>query len=111
MDWIVKYWVEWLFGIVAAILIGAYRSLAKKIKDEREEREAIKAGLQALLRAQMVTDYNRYTEKGYAPIYARENFENCWVQYERLGSNGVMQSIHDKFMSLPTQKGAEGHEH
>ena len=66
--------------------------------------QALTQGLQALLRAQMVDDYNRYTEKGYAPIYARENFENCWKQYERLGKNGVMSDIHAKFLALPTER-------
>lgn len=63
---------------------------------------ALSMGVQALLRAQMVNDYNHYTKKGYAPLYARENFENCWVQYERLGKNGVMKDIRIKFLALPT---------
>ena len=33
--------------------------------------------------------------------YAKENFENMWVQYESLGANGVMSDIHNKFMNLP----------
>ena len=63
---------------------------------------ALSLGVQALLRAQMVNDYNHYTKKGWAPIYARENFENCWVQYERLGKNGVMKDMRERFLSLPT---------
>ena len=51
----------------------------------------------------MINDYNNYLEKGYAPIYARQNFENCWLQYERLGKNGVMKDIRTKFLELPTQ--------
>lgn len=50
----------------------------------------------------MINDYNYWSEKGYAPIYARENFENCWQQYHSLGANGVMGDIHEKFMNLPT---------
>ena len=63
---------------------------------------ALCMGVQALLRAQVVNDYNHYTKKGYAPLYARENFENCWIQYERLGKNGVMKDIRIKFLALPT---------
>lgn len=102
-EWIVKYWVEWIFGIVAAALALAYRSITRRVKKDREEQDAIKAGLQALLRAQMINDYNKWSEKGWAPIYARENFENCWTQYENLGTNGVMQDIRTKFLALPTQ--------
>ena len=64
----------------------------------------MREGVQALLRAQMIGDYNYYSEKGYAPIYARENFENCWKRYHALGANGVMDDIHSRFMALPTKE-------
>ena len=65
---------------------------------------AMKKGLQALLRSQLITDYNRQHDKGFAPIYARENFENCWKQYHNLGANGVMDGVREQFMDLPVSK-------
>lgn len=62
---------------------------------------ALERGVQALLRAQMISDYTHYSEKGKAPIYARQSFENLWEQYEKLGKNGVMEDIHRKFLELP----------
>lgn len=47
--------------------------------------KAVERGVQALLRDRMVDMYERYSEKGYAPIYAKQNFENVWKQYETLG--------------------------
>lgn len=102
--WITEYWIDWLFGIISAALLAGLRSLAAQAKRDRAEQEAIRAGLQALLRAQMINDYNKWSERGWAPIYARENFENCWLQYERLGENGVMQDIRRKFLALPTER-------
>lgn len=64
--------------------------------------KAVERGVQALLRDRMVDMYERYSEKGYAPIYAKQNFENVWKQYETLGKNGVMKQIHDSFMALST---------
>ena len=64
---------------------------------------AVKKGVQALLRSQMIADYNKWSEKGYAPIYARENFENCWKRYHALGENGVMDDLHEKFLDLPME--------
>ena len=87
-------------GLVTA-LIGY---LIKRVRDNDHATKAIEKGVQALLRAQMVADYNRYSEKGFAPIYARENFENEWLQYHALGANGVMDDLHSKFMALPTGK-------
>ena len=58
-------------------------------------------GVQALLRAELIRDWNYYSEKGYAPIYARENFENVYTQYHALGANGVMDDLRQKFLALP----------
>lgn len=63
--------------------------------------KGMRLGVQALLRAQLIDDWNRYSEKGFAPIYARENFENVYQQYHALGANGVMDDIRAKFLALP----------
>ena len=36
LEFIVKYWAQWLFGIVAAGLNAAYRNLSMKIKAQIE---------------------------------------------------------------------------
>ena len=73
-------------------------------KARKAETEALKKGVQAILRNQMITNYNKWHEdKGYAPIWVKDNFENLWLQYEALGENGVMKELHDKFMKLPTE--------
>ena len=88
-----------LFGIpviVAGIITGVVKIIFTQIK-------GVKLGVQALLRAQMIHDYNKWSERGFAPIYARENFQNCWAQYHALGANGVMDDIHNKFLALPIE--------
>lgn len=94
---------QWLclFSVPALILM-IVKYMLNQIKQNRKDTEAVKLGLQALLRAQMISDFNKYSEKGYAPIYARDNFENCWKQYHSLGVNGVMDDLHRKFLELST---------
>ena len=87
------------FGI-PALLLGY---CIKKFKQQAAETEAMKKGIQALLRADMIKDYNHYTKKGYAPIYAKDNFENVYKNYHALGANGVMSSLYETFMALPTE--------
>ncbi len=92
---------EWLCllgipSLVVGIVIGIVKTVFTQIR-------SVKLGVQALLRAQMIHDYNKWSELRYAPIYARENFENCWAQYHALGANGVMDDIHTKFLRLPTE--------
>ena len=88
---------QWLcLFSVPSILLAIFTHLFTQIR-------AVKRGLQALLRAQLINDYNKWHDKGYAPIYARQNFENCWRQYHALGANGVMDNIHELFFDLPTE--------
>lgn len=102
---------QWLciLGIPSLVtaLIGY---LIKRVQDNDKATKAIEKGVQALLRAEMVAAYNRYSDKGFAPIYARENFENIWIQYHALGANGVMDDLHSKFMALPTAQRGENHD-
>jgi hypothetical protein len=95
---------QWLCLFSVPALLGAvFKYFYNQNKERKQELAAIKLGLQALLRAQLIDDYNKWSERGYAPIYARQNFENCWMQYHSLGANGVMNDIHAKFLELPTE--------
>lgn len=94
---------QWLCLFSApALILMIVKYMLNQIKQNRKDTEAVKLGLQALLRSQMISDYNKYSEKGFAPIYARDNFENCWKQYHSLGVNGVMDDLHRKFLELST---------
>ena len=85
-----------------ALICTLLRLIYRKLLERKSAHDALVLGIQALLRAQMITDFNKYSEWGYAPIYARENFENCWHRYHALGANGVMDDLHAKFLALPT---------
>lgn len=88
-----------------ALATACFFYLLRQFIKQREENKAIRLGLQALLRSEMIKDWNHYHDKGYAPIYAKDNFENIWSQYHNLGVNGVMDELHNAFMLLPTEEG------
>ena len=89
---------QWLcIFSVPTVLLAVCRYLYMQIT-------GVRMGVKALLRAQMISDYNKWTEREYAPIYAKQNFENLWEQYHALkGPNGVMDDLHNKFIALPTE--------
>ena len=91
---VLAYWG--IPALVTGAVILVFKLIFAHIK-------AVKLGVQALLRAQMIHDFNKWSERGYAPIYARDNFQNCWAQYHDLGANGVMDDIHNKFLALPIE--------
>lgn len=88
---------------VFAFMAGWIKSKVSEQKHERRKYEAIKNGLQDLLRDRLIQSYYHYEAKGWAPIYARENFARMYKSYEALDGNGVIESINDKFIKLPTE--------
>ena len=97
------YQVLALLG-VGGLFTGLWKYSFNFMKETRKENQAQRLGIQALLRAQMISEFNHWSDKGYCPIWARQNFENLWVQYEVLGENGVMSDIHKKFLDLPIKE-------
>ena len=63
-DFIVKYWVEFLFGIIISALSAAYAHLAKKFKAERAKNQAIESGLRGILRIQILDTYDKCVANG-----------------------------------------------
>lgn len=99
-DWIPKYWMEVIFGLIVGVLTARYKRLANKIK----EQEAIKLGIQALLRDRIIQSYNHYQEKEYCPIYALENVIALYTQYHALGGNGTVTELVERLKDMPTEK-------
>ena len=46
MDWIVKYWVEWIFGVVVAILGYLIKKINTRSKETAKKNDAIELGVQ-----------------------------------------------------------------
>lgn len=92
-EWIIKYWLEALFGAILAGLSAALLRLRKQAIARAKEQEALKEGMQALLRKSIIDDYNYYTEKGWIPIYAMENVVSMFHSYESLDGNGTVPEL------------------
>lgn len=107
MDFITKYWIEVVFGVILTGFGAAYRGLSKRVSRRIEEQEAIKLGIQALLRDRIIQAYNHYMDKGCCPIYARDNILKLYEQYHNLGGNGTVTGLMDSLMELPTEKREE----
>ncbi len=84
-------------------IIGIFTQfLLNRLKSAEQKQQALERGVQALLRDRLIDQYEKYKSLGFAPIYAKENFENLYEQYHRLGANGVMDSIHEEFKNFPS---------
>ena len=94
-----------VFGGVITLLITMY-------KQKKKQNDALKAGLQALLRDRIIQAYNHYVQdKGWIPIYAKESIDACYKSYEALGDNGVIDNLMQQINELqnypPKNRGEE----
>ena len=94
MEQVIMHVVHVLIGIFVAALWG-------KFKRNKEEQDAIKAGLQALLRGEITKAYYKYKEKGWIPLYALQSLQGSHENYQALGQNGVMDGLWKELMLLP----------
>ena len=104
LAYIGEHWLEWVFAVCLAILTAAWRAVSARIKVEHEKNEAIAEGVQSLLRESIVTNYNRYLDKGYCPIYAKESLKKVYKAYHDLGGNDVATSLYKKVLDMPEEK-------
>lgn len=103
-------WEAIITGVVGIVvcMINNHYQLAKikaeQKKTTEEQMQALKLGVQALLRDRLLWEYDKWQEKGYCPYDKKQNVENLHKQYAALGQNGVMDAAHKEFMELPLSK-------
>lgn len=95
-----EHWLEWLFAGAVALLGWGYRQVYNRLKEEQQKNEAISMGVQALLRESIVGNYNKYSEKGHMPIYAKESVKKAYKAYADLGGNDVAKELYQKMLSM-----------
>lgn len=89
--------------IVSVIVGGVCAMLYTSLTNYKTENEALKLGVQALLRDRIIQLHDHYMDKGYMPIHAKNNLENLHNNYADLGANGVIDAIYREAMELPTK--------
>ncbi|MBQ7315845.1 MAG: hypothetical protein IJW90_01905 [Clostridia bacterium] len=104
ISYIGAHWVEWLFTLCLAALTWAWRTVSARLKAETKKNEAIADGVQSLLRESIVGNYNRYADKGFCPIYAKESIKKVYHAYSNLGGNDVATDLYKKMLEMPTEK-------
>ena len=102
-EWVKEYWVKTLFGGI----ISCFGALTLWVKKKFKRLELLECGVQALLRNEIVKEYNHWLEKEYCPIYAKDNIKNMYTQYHGLGQNGVIDKVYEEILDLPTEKPKE----
>lgn len=103
LQFIQQNWLEWLFATVTFILGCLYRDVKKRLQDEQLKSSAIAEGVQSLLRESIVQNYNKYQDRGYCPIYAKESVKKAYKSYHNLGGNDVATKLYNTLLAMPEE--------
>lgn len=94
-------------GVLIAVFLK--RPLEKRVTESEaankrveEQNTATMLGVQALLRDRLLQAFNHYLARGYITAGERDNIENMYTQYEKLGPNNVIHDIYDQVRALPS---------
>lgn len=98
LELVIKWAVPFVCG---GIITGVVTYLKMRKKTDK----AVKDGLQCLLRAEIIRSHEKYAERGYCPIYAKEALRREYDAYHALGGNDVATSLYNELMELPTDGG------
>lgn len=105
-------WVGPLISGAAVVLVAIIEAAAarerKRVKTDNQKSDAIMNGVQALLRREIISEYNHYSEKGYIPIYGMENVLDMYNAYKSLGGNGMAAKLVEAMKKLPTEPPEKG---
>ena len=100
LSFITAHWLEWLFTAVLAVLSWLFKEMREQLAEEKAKNEAIAEGVQSLLRESIVNNYNRYSDKGFCPIYAKESIKKVYRAYHNLGGNDVATELYNKVLKM-----------
>ena len=104
VEWLVKYWLEVLFGGVLTVLGIIARNLNKKLKGEQERNKAIENGVRDMLRLTILDNYERCKTAGFISVARKEAVDSAYSSYHTLGGNGVITQVHKEIMEMPIIK-------
>ena len=100
LEWIVKYWMEVLFGAITTGLLWLYRRMAKKMRERQAEDKAIKEGLVAILHDRIYDKCKRCIAEDVVTIEEMRNIEYLYNAYHALGGNGTGTELYNRAKAL-----------
>lgn len=102
-QYIATHWIEWMVSMSTIVLGFLYRQTSKRLKEEQKKNKAVAEGVQCLLRESIVSNYNKYQEREFCPIYAKESIKKAYAAYHTLGGNDVATQLYNTLLKMPEE--------
>lgn len=96
IDFIVKYWVQVLLGLIATFLGWA----SSRVFGYKKLRNA----LMVMQLDRIMQAHRYYTDRGYITVTELDIIEKMNESYRELGGNGTAKALMQDLETLPTRK-------
>jgi len=100
-EFIAKYWLECLFGLIVTGLTAGVTRINKKLKEEKVRNQAIENGVRDILRMQILDTYERCKVAGTISVSRKDAIDSAYLSYHALGGNGTITQVHNELMGMP----------
>ena len=94
---------EFLKWLISFLCGSGVSSLVAFLRYRGRSEQAVREGLQALLRAEIIRQYEKHVDRGYCPLYAKEAIKREYHSYHALGGNDVATELYHIVLELPTE--------
>ena len=97
MEQALKEFIGWLVPFICGAVLGAiglWFAILKSLRD----------GLQCLLRAEIIRQHEKWTDRGYCPIWAKQALSREYKAYHALKGNDVATELYHEVMELPDRQ-------
>lgn len=81
--------------------------MRRRLKAEQKKNAAIAEGVKSLLRESIVQNYNKYQDREFCPIYAKESIKRVYEAYHNLGGNDVATKLYNTLLDMPEEADKE----
>ena len=104
MEEMSNIFLQWLVSFLCGGFITLIGMVLTILKKGRKRDKSLVDGLQCLLRAEIIRSHEKYVDRKYCPVYAREALTRAYAAYHNLGGNDVVTDLYNKIMTLPPDK-------
>lgn len=93
--------VRWLIPFACGSVISVCGMIGTRLIRHKKRQDAVELGLQSLLRAEIIRQHEKWSDKHYCPIYAKEALRRTYESYHLLGGNDIATGLYNDTVALP----------
>ena len=96
--------MEIIIPLIVAGLTAGFSFLWKKVKEQKDENDAVKEGVKSLLHDRLYQACTHYVAQGWIDTESLHNLDYLYNAYHKLGGNGTGTNLYNRAKALPLEE-------